>query len=74
MVAGATGSRVMKLNTAMQYLTESSRFAGEPSQDASTIPALYFLFLRESPPSYLVSFLWIFGTAQVQLHSNCLSV
>ena len=28
-MAGATGSKVMKLNTAMQYLTESSRFAGK---------------------------------------------
>ena len=27
-VAGATGSKVMKLNIAMQYLTENSRFAG----------------------------------------------
>lgn len=29
-VAGATGSKVMKLNIAMQYLTENSRFAGKP--------------------------------------------
>ena len=29
-VAGATGSKVMKLNIAMQYLTENSRFAGDP--------------------------------------------
>jgi hypothetical protein len=28
-VAGATGSKVMKLNDAMQNLTECSRFAGE---------------------------------------------
>ena len=28
-VTGATGTKVMKLNIAMQYLTESSRFAGK---------------------------------------------
>ena len=28
-VAGATGSKVVKLNIAMQYLTENSRFAGK---------------------------------------------
>ena len=33
-MAGATGSKVMKLNTAMQYLTESSRFAGKATLEA----------------------------------------
>ncbi|CAK0761588.1 hypothetical protein CVIRNUC_002875 [Coccomyxa viridis] len=36
-VAGATGSKVMKLNTAMQYLTESSRFADKYEVESARI-------------------------------------
>ena len=52
-VAGATGSKVMKLNTAMQYLTENSRFAGESFRILPRIPLRCILTECKAVPAPL---------------------
>ena len=64
-MAGATGSKVMKLNTAMQYLTESSRFAGKSSLEAPRQAMRCFIACHCNAGARLLAMLWCVGIACV---------
>lgn len=64
-MAGATGSKVMKLNTAMQYLTESSRFAGEPTLEAHCQAVHCFTDCHCKAHAHLLTRLWCVSSACV---------